>query len=102
MLETHRLPESGRFVEADSRGVKPGKGRKDAGFDPKHGDGKLRVSPALSSPSYGSECPKCQRVSCVRHPDRATRPTRRHALPHDIATGLSCGRSCAFTSKTSR
>ena len=32
MLETHRLPESGRFVEADSGGVKPGKSRKDAGF----------------------------------------------------------------------
>src|SRR6201988_5377260 len=32
MLETHRLPESARFVEADSVSVKPAKRRKDAGF----------------------------------------------------------------------
>src|ERR1041385_5045007 len=32
MLEAHRLPESARFVEADSRGVKSAKHRNDAGF----------------------------------------------------------------------
>src|SRR5947209_19239392 len=32
MLETHRLPESARFVEADSRSVKCAKLRKHAGF----------------------------------------------------------------------
>lgn len=32
MREAHRLPESGRFVEADSRGVKYRKPRNDGGF----------------------------------------------------------------------
>src|SRR4029077_13420129 len=42
ILETHRLPKSGRFVEADSGGVKYAKARKHAAFQTSRGPASTR------------------------------------------------------------
>jgi len=61
MLETHRLPESARFVEADSESVKSAKRRKDAGF----GDSE-------SAPLH----PLCAENSTLSGPDFAVQNNR--------------------------